>query len=84
MSANVTDFVKQIYPIPDPTVSEQQADRHANRDLRDETEDVLRRELSVLHLVNFCIDHDWYRDREMAVANELGYRRTRRRLERQA
>lgn len=84
MNQNVADFVKEIYPLPDPFSSEEQADRHANRDLRGETEDVLRRELTVLHLINFTVDSDWYRDREMAVANELGYRRTRRRLERRA
>ena len=84
MNQNVADFVKEIYPLPDPLISEDQANRHANRDLRDETDDVLRRELTVLHLINFCIDSHWHRDREMACANELGYRRTRRRMERSA
>ncbi len=82
MNQNVAELVNALYPVPDPNVSEEQADRHSNRDLRDETDDVLRRELTVLHLINFATDDEWFRDREMAVANELGYRRSRRRFER--
>lgn len=84
MNQNVVDLVKELYPLPDPNNSEEQADRHTNRDLPHEAMDSLRRELTVLHLINFCLDHAWYRDRETAVAAELGIRRTRRRLERRA
>lgn len=82
MSPTVVDVVKAIFPTPDPNSSEEQADRFTNRDLPAESVDSLRRELTVLHVVNFVLDSEWHRDRETAVANELGYRRTRRRLER--
>jgi hypothetical protein len=82
VNQNVAELVKQILPIPDPFASEEQADRHSHRDLPQETEDVLRRQLTALHVINLVVDDDWYIAREMAVANELGYRRSRRRLER--
>jgi len=82
VSQNVSDLVNTLFPLPDPTTSEEQGDRFANRDVVHETEDVLRRELSVLHIINYISDDPWYREREQAIANELGYRRSRRRLER--
>ena len=80
MSQNIAELVKQIYPQPDPTESEEQADRYTNRDLSTETVETLRRELTTLHLLNFLVESGWHRDRETAVASEL----TRRRLERRA
>lgn len=84
MSHNVIELVNQIYPEPDPNVSDEQAERYSNRDLSSETIDTLRRELTTLHIINFAVDSEWHRDRETAVAFELGVRRARRRMERSA
>ncbi len=83
MYRNVPDLLT-LYPIPDEFQSEEQAGRLAGLDLPAETEDTLRRELTVLRFLNYFSDSPWHQSREQSVAIELSYRRNRRRTARRS
>ena len=81
MYPTIAEILTLAYPVPNDQ-SEEQADRLAGKDLPSETDDSLRRELTVLRFLNYFTDSPWHQSREESVANEMAYRRTRRRLAR--
>ncbi len=63
-----------LYPCPDPSVSEDQFNKFEHGDLAALTNHDLRRELVALRLINFVVDSEWHRERELQVLGELQHR----------
>lgn len=70
--------ILSLYPTPDATTSEEQADRLGHLDLGELSENDLRRELSWLRTWNFVLASECHAEREQRVADELRLRHERR------
>jgi hypothetical protein len=64
--------------VPDPTESEEQADRYNNLDLDTLADIELRRELAFVRWLNHVIDSPWHQNREQLIAQTIRQRHERR------
>ena len=65
------DNITSLYSVPDPLVSEAAYDRFYQFDVPTLSVDDLRRELTVLEVINFIGGDEWHQERESVVRVEL-------------
>jgi hypothetical protein len=76
---SLVELLQAALPMPNPMVSEEQADRAEHRDIRPATTEDLLRELTALRLLNyFGGGEPWHELREDRINEELATRRRRR------
>jgi hypothetical protein len=78
VSIDILAELPSLYPVPDPTRSQEQANRFSHSDLEAEPDASLRRELSLLRWFNYFVDSEWHLERERRIAAEIRLRHERR------
>lgn len=74
---DIVATISRLAIVPDPLVSEEQADKYHHHDLDARNENDLRRELSFLRWFNYLEESAWHQDREQFVARALRQRHER-------